>query len=187
MTALLPPAGAQPMLANNAPAADQLARLLDALLVLDVQRSCSVGELALRVGVQPPRLRELLSSFMVAGPDAVGPGAPFSVVFGTASGPLEASSEYDDEQRGAEYVYRASETLRDEQVSLVDDVGRAPVTVDQVAAALLAARALLESTLEDRHRDAVAALIDKLGSAMHLVLREPVDPDAQRLREAAHE
>ena len=185
MKALLPPAGAQRLLANNAAAGEQLARLLDALLVLDVEKSCSIGDLAHRVGLQPSRLRELLSSFMVAGPDAVGPDAPFSIVFGTASGPLDADTEYDADQVGADFVYVASAALRDEQVSLVDDVGRAPITVDQVAAAVLAGRTLLEGdALEPRHRTAVAALVDKLAAAVNMTLNEPVDPDAQRLRAA---
>ena len=183
---LAPPPGAQPALPGNAPAIELLARLLDALLVLDAEKSCSIGELANRVGLKPARMRELLSSFMVAGSEALGPDAPFNIVFGTSTGPLDLEADLDDEQALADYVFRASE-MRDEQVSLVDDLGRAPVTIDQVAAAMLAGRALLESgALEQRHHDAVAALIDKLASAMHMTLREPVDPDAQKLRAAAH-
>ena len=183
---LLPPPGAQPPLPGNAAAIELLARLLDALLVLDAEKSCSIGELAQRVGVKPERMRELLTSFMVAGSEALGPDAPVNIVFGTSTGPLDPDVDLDDEQARADDVFRATE-MRDEQVSLVDDVGRAPVTIDQVAAAILAGRALLESkALEERHHNAVAALVDKLASAIHLTLREPVDPDAQKLRAAAH-
>jgi predicted DNA-binding transcriptional regulator YafY len=173
-------------LPGNAPAIELLARLLDALLVLDAEKSCSIGELAHRVGLQPRRMRELLSSFMVAGSEVLGPEAPFNIVFGTSTGPLDPDEELDDEQARADHVYRAS-GVRSEQISLVDDVGRAPITVDQVAAAVLAGGALMESgALEQRHRDAVGALIDKLASAMNMTLREPVDPVAQKLRAAAH-
>ena len=188
MKPLLPPAGMQPLLPANAAATEQIARLLDALLVLDVEKSCGVGDLAERVGLKPERLRELLSSFMVAGSEVIGFEAPFNVVFGTADGPLDDDVDLDDEQRAADFVHRAGASLRSEQVALVDDVGRRPVTVDQVAAAVMAGRALLEGgALTERHRDAVKELVEKLADAMHMTLREPVDPDAQVLRKAAQD
>jgi len=52
-----------------------MGRLLDALLILDVERACRVSELALRVGLPEQRLRDLLSSYMVAGADGVGTAA----------------------------------------------------------------------------------------------------------------
>jgi predicted DNA-binding transcriptional regulator YafY len=161
----VPPERDQPLLALNASVDQHLARLLDALLILDAEGSARVADLARRVGLPVERLRDLLSAYMVAGAEAAGPNAPYTVVFGTAEGPLDATEEYDEAQAIADHVF--VDAARDLRVSLVEDVGRTPMTVDQVAAGLLAARQLIESdAFEECHRAALEGLAKKLSKAM---------------------
>jgi predicted DNA-binding transcriptional regulator YafY len=180
---LLPTEGDQPLLPKHAPANQQLGRLLDALLILQVERSATVAALARRVGLKPDRLRELLSSYMVAGADAVGVAAPFSISFGTAEGPLGADPEDDAKQASADVVYLSS--LRDGS-AVLDDVAMQPVSVEQVALGILAAKSLLvSSSLNERHRSAVEDLVGKLEAALHATVSAPIDAVADELRRAA--
>ena len=179
------PAGNLPPLQKAAKASIQMGRLLDALLILDVERTCRVTDLALRVGLPEDRLRDLLSSYMVAGADAVGTAAPFTITFGTEDGPLSADPEHDDAQATADVVY-VSDTHTG--VPLLDDLGRRAVTVEEVTRALLSARALLVSEdLDPWHRVMVDALAVKLEAAMQVTVTAPVDTAAARLRAAVAE
>lgn len=181
----VPNEGDQPLLPKIAPAPQQLARLLDALLILQVERSARVADLARRVGLLPDRLRELLSSYMVAGADAVGVAAPFSITFGTDEGSLGAGSEDDDKQAGADVVRLSS---LQGGGPLLDDVAREPVTVERVARGLLAAKSLLVSTsLNERHRAAIESLVSRLETAMHATVSAPIDGVADALRKATRD
>lgn len=176
------PAGNLPPLQKAAKASAQMGRLLDALLILDVEGTCRVADLALRVGLPEQRLRDLLSSYMVAGADAVGTAAPFTITFDTEAGPLSADPEHDDAQARADVVY-VSDTHTG--VPLLDDLGRRAVTVEEVTRALLSARALLVSDeLDPRHRPLVDALAAKLEAAMQVTVTAPVDAVVARLRAA---
>lgn len=181
MSAPLLPDGGLPPLALNAPAHLQMARLLDALLVLQAEGSAPVAELASRVGVQPDRLRQLLSAWMVAAPDAVGTAAPFSISFGTSQGPLGPGEEDDAAQASADVVHLD----RPSGAALLDDVARQAVSVDDVARGLLSARALLhDGTLDDRHRALIEGLVAKLEQALALTTTSPLGATADALRRA---
>ncbi len=170
-----------PLLPNNARVPVQMARLLDALLILDVERSCAVDALAERVGLQPQRLRDLLSSYMVAGADVVGTAAPFTITFGTSDGPLSGDPEDDAAQHSADVVY-VSETHR---YPLLDDLGRRAVPVEDVVRALLSARAVLAAgTLEERQRLLLDGLVRKLEAAMHVTVTSPISAVVEQLRRA---
>lgn len=162
----LPGAQGRPVLARNAAAPELLARVLDALLVLDVEGSAPVTALARRVGLAPEHLRELLSAYMVASADVLDPASvPFSIVFGTATGPVGADEEDDEAQGGADHVWM--DDARSEQVSLLSDVGQRPVGVEEVVVGLLRARQMLDGTeVPERLQPLLAALEDKLSAAM---------------------
>lgn len=182
MSAPLVPVGDLPALALNAPSHQQMARLLDALLVLQAQGSAPVAELARRVGLQEARLRQLLSIWMVAGADVVGPSAPFSISFGTQEGPLGTGEEDDAVQAQADVVHLD----RNAGPELLDGVAREAVTVEEVARGLLATRALLDDdSLDDRHRDLLTGLVAKLESALRLTTTSPLGVVADELRAAA--
>ena len=177
------PAGHLAPLPNNAKAHVQMARLLDALLILDVERSCSVADLAARVGLQPQRLRDLLSSYMVAGADVVGTGAPFTITFGTSDGPLSGGPEHDAAQAAADVVY-VSDTHAN--APLLDDLGRRAVAVEDVARGLLSARAVLASgALSERQRILLDGLVSKLEAAMQVSVTSPISSVLAQLRAAA--
>lgn len=182
MTAPFLPVGHPAPLPNNAKAPEQMARLLDALLILDVERSCPVAELAGRVGLHQQRLRDLLSSYMVAGADVVGTAAAFTITFGTADGPLSADPEDDSAQATADVIY-VSDTHAN--VPLLDDLGRRAVPVENVARGLLSARAVLASgALEDRQRVLLDSLVSKLEAAMHVTVTSPISSVIEQLRAA---
>lgn len=183
MTAPFMPVGNPEPLPNNAKAPEQMARLLDALLILDVERSCPVAELAERVGLQQQRLRDLLSSYMVAGADVVGTAAAFTITFGTADGPLSADPEDDSAQAAADVVY-VSDTHAN--APLLDDLGRRAVPVEDVARGLLSARAVLASgALEERQRVLLDSLVTKLEAAMHVTVTSPISSVIEQLLAAA--
>ena len=176
------PVGNPAPLPNNAAAPAQMSRLLDALFILDVEGSCSVAELAVRVGLQPQRLRDLLSSYMVAGADVVGTAAPFTITFGTATGPLGAGSE-EDAAHGTADVVHVSDLHGGEP--LLDDLGRSAVPVEDVARGLLSARAVLASgALEDRQRVLLDSLVRKLEAAMQVTVTSPIGSVIEQLRTA---
>lgn len=178
------PVGDQPLLGKAAPANQQMARLLDALLILQAEGSAPVADLAVRVGLPPDRLRDLLSSYMVAAADAVGTSAPFTLTFGTADGPLGTGPEDDDAQASADVVHLS----RLGSARLLDDVGRRAVSVEDVARGLLSARALLVADgLEPRHRLMVEALVRTLEQAMAITVTAPLDAVADRVRSAVQE
>ena len=181
-----PPSGGQEPLAKNAPAPQQFSRLLDALLVLDAQRSCRVADLAAQVGLSPGRMRELLSAFMVAGADALGPDAPFNLDFGTDRGSLSADTDDDDAQAGAQTVHLSS--LRGPGEWLLGDVGRRPVMVRDVARVLLAARLLLEGgLLPAEQQQGVEVLATKLSAVMKASVTSPAESAASVLQAAVVE
>lgn len=183
-TPLQPGLSPLPPLKGLAPAPQQLARLLDALLILQVQRRARVADLAAQVGLGAGVLRKLLSSYMVAAADAVGPSAPLTLVFGTADGPLSAHPRDDDEQAGADVVH----LVEPAGASLLDDVGRRPVPVEDVARALLAARAVLDAgALDEPSRSSLEHLVERLSSALGASVTAPFDAVAQRLRDAVRQ
>lgn len=181
-----PPSGEQEPLAKNAPAPQQFSRLLDALLILDAQRSCRVADLAAQVGLPPGRMRELLSAFMVAGAESLGADAPFNLEFGTDEGPLSAEPEDDDAQAGAQTVHLS--TLRGSGEWLLGDVGRRPVMVRDVARVLLAARLLVVGgQLPPEQEQGVEVLAAKLAAAMRASVTSPADSTASELQRAVVE
>lgn len=183
--ALLPGVPDEPPLSGLAPAPEQLARLLDALLVLAVERRARVADLAHQVGLKPTVLRKLLSSYMVAPADAVGAGAPVTITFGTSAGPLSASPDHDDEQASADVVY-LSRSLDASQV--LDDLGRRPVLVEQVAHALLVARALLQSgSLDPERHDLVEGVAQELSAALGATVTASFNAVTDRLRAAVQQ
>ncbi len=180
--AVLPGMPDEPPLSGLAPAPVQLARLLDALLMLEVERKARVADLAHRVGVKPAVLRKLLSSYMVAAADAVGTSAQVTITFGTSARPLSASPDDEAEQATADVVYLSRSTGGSH---VLDDVGRRPVLVEDVARGLLAVRAVLEAgVLDDRQRRLVDGLVEKLSTALGATVTAPFDAVADRLRAA---
>lgn len=181
-----PPPGQQPLLPGNATAAEQFARLLDALVVLDAQGSCRLADLAARVGLQPKRLRELISAFMVAGAEALGPDAPFNLSWGTDERALDGDEEDDALHAKADVIHLAGH--REHGEWLVGDLGRRPVMVKDLAKALLAATVMLESdTLVPERQLAVQQLVDKLSNAMRAAVDPPAEATATALQRAARE
>ena len=175
----------EPPLTGLAPAPQQLARLLDALLVLSVEGQARVADLAHQVGLKPAVLRKLLSSYMVAAADAVGTDASVTITFGTSAGPLSASPDDDDEQAGADVVYLSHDV---DGVQLLDELGRRPVLVEQVARGLLVARAVLAAgTLDGRQQELVAGLVRKLSAALGATVTVPFDAVTDRLRTAVQD
>ena len=175
----------EPPLSGLAPAPVQLARLLDALLVLAIERKARVADLAHQVGLKPVVLRRLLSSYMVAAADAVGPGAPVTITFGTSAGPLSASPDDDDDQASADVVYlsRAVDGSR-----VLDDLGRRPVLVDEVARGLLMARVVLDAgALDEEQQRLVEGLVHKLSAALGATVTAPFDAVTDRLRTAVQQ
>ncbi|MDP3714573.1 MAG: WYL domain-containing protein [Mycobacteriales bacterium] len=172
-----------PLLANNAKATEQFARLMDALLILDAERSCRVSELAARVGLEPGRMRELLSAYMVAGAEALGPDAPFNLTFGTADGSLSGDEDDDAAQGTADVVHLSG--MRERGQSLLGDLGRRPVMVKDVARVLLAGTLLLRGDdLPAERRLVVQALVDKLSAAMGASVDAPAEASAEQLQRA---
>jgi predicted DNA-binding transcriptional regulator YafY len=181
-TALQPGVPDEPPLTGLAPAPQQLARLLDALLVLSVEGQARVADLAHQVGLGPAVLRKLLSSYMVAAADAVGTDASVTITFGTAAGPLSTSPDDDGEQASADVVYLSRDL---DGVALLDELGRRPVLVEQVARALLVARAVLAAgTLDRRQHELLEGLVDKLSAALGATVTVPFDAVTARLRAA---
>lgn len=181
----VPAVGNQPLLPRHAKAGEQLGRLLDALLILQVEGSARVADLAVRVGLHTDRLRQLLSSYMVAGADAVGPSAPFSIGFGTEAGVLGAEADDDDLQVEADVVYVSEARAGG---ALLDDVAMRPTSVDEVVRGLLSARSLLATgRLNDRHREAVEQLAGRLEKAMQVTVSAPIDAVVDQLRRAARD
>ena len=183
--AVLPGLPDEPPLSGLAPAPVQLARLLDALLILEVERKARVADLAHQVGLQATVLRKLLSSYMVAGADAAGPDAPLTISFGTSAGPLSAAPDDDGEQASADVVYLSRRT---NGTAVLDDLGRRPVLVEEVARAVLVGRAVLETgALDQSRRDLLEGLVQKLCSALGATVSSPFDAVTDRLRRAVHE
>ena len=183
--ALLPAVLEQPPLSGLAPAPQQLARLLDALLILQVHRTARVADLARQVGLKAGVLRRLLSSWMVAAADAVGTAAPLTITFGTSSGPLSQHRQDDDEQASADVVHLAQRT---DGTSLLDDVGRRPVLVEDVARGLLSARAVLATgALDQRQQALLERLVDRLSTALGASVTAPFDTVTERLRDAVQQ
>ena len=179
--ALLLAVSEEPPLSGLAPAPQQLARLLDALLILQVHRSMRVADLARQVGLKADVLRRLLSSYMVAAADAVGTAAPLTIVFGTSAGALSAHRRDDEEQASADVVFLA----RSGGTDLLDDVGRRPVLVEDVARGLLSARAVLATgALDDRQRQLLERLVERLSTALGASVTAPFDAATQDLRTA---
>jgi predicted DNA-binding transcriptional regulator YafY len=169
-------------LSGLAPAPQQLARLLDALLILQEQRKAHVTDLAVQVGLKPEVLRRLLSSYMVAAADAVGTAAPRTITFGTSAGPLTGHPRDDDDQAGADVVYVSRRT---DGTQLLDDLGRRPVLVEDVARGLLAARAVLTSgAVDERQRALLERLVDRLSTALGASVTAPFDAVTEQLRVA---
>ena len=186
MTSLpfVPPPGHQSMLAKNASASAQFGRLLDALLVLDAEGSCRISELAGRVGLEPARLRELLSVYMTAGSDVVESPMPLTVSFGTAEGPLTGHEDDDAAQASADVVWL--ETTH--RGSLVNEFGRRPVMVKDVARALLAASLLSQDDdVPAVRRLDVIALAARLSESLRASVRPPAGSIAQDLQDAVRE
>jgi predicted DNA-binding transcriptional regulator YafY len=178
-----PPVGQLPPLANNAPAPQQFGRLLDALLVLDAEGSCRISDLAQRVGLAPQRLRELLSAFMTAGSDAIESVAPLMVSFGTAEGPLSGDEEDDDAQASADVVWL--ESGHGGRGWLVNELGRRPVMVKDVARALLAASLILED--DDLPRDrrlAILGLVRQLSEGLSADVHAPAAGEVHEIQQA---
>ncbi len=175
----------EPPLSGPAPAPVQLVRLLDALLILEVERKARVADLAHQVGLKAAVLRKLLSSYMVEAAEAVGPLAPVTISFGTCAGPLSAAPDDDGEQASADVVYLSSRT---DGARVLDDLGRRPVLVEQAARALLVARALLETgELEEQRLELVRAVADKLSTALGATVSAPFGALADRLRSAVRD
>lgn len=185
MTSLpfVPAPGHQELLPNNAKASAQFARLLDALLILDAEGSSRIGDLAQRVGLQPARLRHLLSVFMTAGADALEDSAPLTISFGTAEGPLGADEEDDEAQGTADVVWL--EGAHRSKGWLVSDLGRRPVLVKDVAKALLAASLVLsDDDLSAERREGVAGLVARLSEAMSATVQPPAGSVVHTLQDA---
>jgi predicted DNA-binding transcriptional regulator YafY len=181
-----PPPRQQPLLPGNAPAAQQFARLLDALVVLDAERACRVADLAARVGLEPERLRALISAFMVAGAEALGPDAPFNVSWGTDERVLDSDEDDDSLHARADVVHLAGSRERGEW--LVGDLGRRPVMVTDVARALLAATVMLQSdTLTPERRVTLDSLVEKLSTAMRATVDAPAEATATALQSAVRD
>lgn len=176
------PPGQQSQLPNNAAANKQFGRLLDALLILDAEGSCSIRYLADRVGLQPERLRHLLSVFMTAGADALEDSTPLTISFGTADGPLSAEEEDDAAQEQADIVWL--ETGSRGRRWLVSELGRRPVTVKDVARALLAASLVLSGDLPADRRAGVESLVARLSAGMSAVIEPPAGSVVHVLRDA---
>ncbi len=128
------------LLAKKAAAAQQFSWPLDALLVLDARWACRVADLAATVGLEPGRMRELLSAFLVAGAEALGPDAPFNLDFSTDQASLSSDAADDDAYASADTV-RLSR-LRGSGRWLLDDVGRRLLMVHDVARAAKLAGAM---------------------------------------------
>jgi predicted DNA-binding transcriptional regulator YafY len=167
---LVPHLEDQPPLPKAASAKEHLARLLDALLVLQVERRARVTDLARRVGLPPDRLRELLSSFMLAGADVVPPGqSSYNISF----------------RSGDDGEVVALSGQRPRGLPLLDDVARTPMTVEEVARAVLTVRAVLVSEeLAPHRREALTALGDRLEQALRATVEQPVDVVTDQLRRA---
>lgn len=181
-----PPPGHQPMLPRNAKANAQFARLLDALLILDAEGSCNVGDLARRVGLEAPRLRQLLSVFMTAGADVLEDSAPLRISFGTERGPLTGSESDDAEQATADVVWLESGQAG--RGWLVEDLGRSPVMVKDVAKALLAASLVgSDEDLAPGLRWEVAQLAERLAGAMQATVAPPAGSVVHVLQDALAE
>lgn len=183
--AVLPGVPEEPPLSGLAPAPVQLACLLDALLILEVERKARVADLAHQVGLQATVLRKLLSSYMVAAADAVGTDAPLTISFGTSAGPLSASPDDDVEQASADVVYLSRRT---DGSAVLDDLGRRPVLVEEVARAVLVGRAVLQTgALDQSRRVLVDGLVHKLSTALGATVSSQFDAVTDRLRRAVHE
>ena len=170
-----------PLLKGQAKATDYFGRLLDALVVLDVERECRLDELAAQVGLEPAKLRELIGAYIVAGAEVLGGGAPFNVTFGADLG----TGEEDDEAFATADTVRL-DSGRGRGSWLVSDLGRRPVMVKDVARAVLAGALLLESAeLPDGRRTAVQALVVKLSAALGGTVKAPAEPVAPVLHRAA--
>ena len=175
------PTEAQPPLAKNASASAQFGRLLDALLVLDAEGSCRIADLALRVGLDPARLRELLSVYMTAGSEVVESPMPLTVSFGTAEGPLSGDEEDDELQDSADVVWLETR----QRDWLVGELGRQPVMVKDVARALLAASLLADDEdVDPRRRLEVTALADRLAEGLGASVTPPAGSAAADLQDA---
>ena len=182
--ALLPTVPDGQPLTGRTPAPLQMTKLLDALLVLEVERQARVTDLAQQVGLDARVLRRLLSSYMVAG-DVVGPEAPATIVFGTSAGPLGADEEDDDKQATADVVFLSRRT---DDWQVLDDLGRRPVLAEEVARGLLGACAVLEAgVLGERQREVVERLVQKLSTALGASVTAPFDAVTDRLRSAVRE
>jgi predicted DNA-binding transcriptional regulator YafY len=172
-------------LSGLAPAPQQLARLLDALLILQEQGRARVSELAYQVGLKPEVLRRLLSSYMVAAAEAVGTAAPRTITFGTSAGPLTGHPSDDEDQAAADVVYLSRRT---DGTQLLDDLGRRPVLVEDVARGLLAARAVLSgSAVDERQRALLERLVDRLSRALGASVTAPFDAVTEQLRAAVQQ
>lgn len=170
-------------LANNASASAQFTRLLDALDVLEQERSCHIGELAARVGLQPGRLRELLTAYCVAGAEVLGPEAPSSIAFGTADGPLGTDEADDARQAAADTVHVGSSAT-----SLSARLGSPAVEVADLARAVLAGTLLTEDgRLDDARREQVTELVRLLSAAMGATVETPAERTALVLSRAVRE
>lgn len=182
----LPPPGQQQPLTKSAPANQQFSRLLDALLVLDAEGSCRISDLASRVGLEPIRLRQLLSTFMTAGADLVDADVPLTLSFGTDAGPLGAEEEDDEAQASADVVWL--ETAGSKSQWLVGELGRRPVMVKDVARALLAASLVLtDPDLADDRRAGVEALVRRLSDGLGASVHAPAGSVAHALQDAIRE
>lgn len=176
-----PPPGDQPLLPKNASASAQFGRLLDALLVLDAEGSCRISELAARVGLEPVRLRELLSVYMTAGSDVVESPMPLTVSFGTSEGPLSGDEEDDDAQSSADVVWLETS----QKGWLVGELGRQPVMVKDVARALLAAALIAEDEdVPAARRLEVQALAARLSQGLGASVHPPAGSAAADVQEA---
>lgn len=177
------PAGEPPpLLRGQAKATDYFGRLLDALVVLDAEKECRIDDLAAQVGLEPDKLRELISAYMVAGAEVLGGGAPFNVTFGPAH---LGTGEEDDAAFATAEVVRL-DSSRGRGSWLLGDLGRRPVMVKDVARAVLAGALLLETAdLPEERRTAVQALVGKLSEALGGTVKAPAEAVAPVLHQAA--
>lgn len=175
------PKGELPPLKKNASASAQFGRLLDALLVLDAHGSCRISDLAAQVGLEPARLRELLSVWMTAGSEVVESPMPLTVSFGTAERPLSGDEEDDALQESADVVWLETK----QRDWLVGEVGRQPVMVKDVARALLAASLIADDDdVDPARRVEVHALLKRLATGLGAFVKPPAGSAAADLQDA---